>query len=56
MAIVPKNKAVIVPKSMLHYDQSTFDEHKEPMFTEATAEYVLANIKPITLFEEIGPL
>jgi DNA polymerase-1 len=56
MAIVPKNKATIVPRSMLHYDKSTFDEHKEPMFTEATAEHVLANIKPITLFEEIGPM
>ena len=48
MAIKSKNKAVIVPKYALHYDPSTFEQHKDPRFMEATAEEVLAQIKPMT--------
>jgi DNA polymerase-1 len=48
MAIVAKNKAVIVPKYALHYDPATFEEHKDPRFMEATAEQVLEQIRPIT--------
>lgn len=48
MSIKPKNDAVILPKSLLHYVPETFEEHKDPRFMEVTAEQLLSMIQPIT--------
>ena len=46
MAIVAKSNGTILPRSLTQYDPKSFREHMRPNFKEATAEQVLAEIKP----------
>lgn len=46
MAIKSKLGATIVPRVAAHYDPTTFENYKKPIFVEATAEQVLDEIKP----------
>lgn len=46
MSIKAKDTATILPRHLLHYDPLTFEQHKKANFIEATAEQVLAMIKP----------